>query len=507
MKAKKILCVLLAALMLTSLLSACKEQGDGEDESGGPGPGVTASNAGGVFFRPSDGGAGDATPIYHDGKYYLFFLHSVSKKWCYATTTDFVQYSEVTTLRDFGGTGCVMNMDGVWHLFAAKRSGNEEIIHHYTGTDLLALQDSNRNISSDGKRFSKQEWRDPFIWYDQSKGEYVMLVATQDTKKSALNRNGCVAYLTSQDLYSWDLEGPLFSPGVYQGTCECPDYFQMGDWHYLVYSDCSFGKRTYYVKSKSPYGPWEIPDNDTLDSLLFYAGRTASDGQNRYIFGWAGDRSDYTLALNEDGTMKDADFATIQYAGNMVVHRLEQKANGDLIAAPVESIVQAFTKPVKNKFTQLTSNWEQNGDTVKVSSESGMSALLMQKLPESYVLTFKLKADAKQAGFALNVDSSFSNKGYLFAFDRQFSRLRQISGALSGTGGYYFPYESEIEKAVTLDPNRTYDITVICSGQVAVIYVGGEGALTTRMITTNELALGLFCYAGTAEFSEFSMRQ
>lgn len=136
-----------------------------------------------------------------------------------------------------------------------------------------------------------------------------------------------------------------------------------------------------------------------------------------------------------------------------------------------------------------------------------MSAMLMQKLPKSFVLTFKLKTDAKQAGFALNVDSSFSSKGYLFAFDRPFSRLRQISGALSGVGGYYFPYESEIEKFVALDPGKTYDITVICSGQVAAVYVGGEGALTTRMITTNELALGLFCYAGTAEFSDISMKQ
>lgn len=510
MKKIKILSVVLSVFLLLSAITGCNGKSGGETskpETDTPGSSTGGKNAGGVFFRPGDGGAGDATPIYHDGKYYLFFLHSVSKKWCYSTTTDFVDYSDITVLRDFGGTGCVLNVDGTWHLFAAKRSGKEEIIHHYTGTDIDALQNTNKSISSDGKQFSEQEWRDPFIWYDDSLGEYVMIVATLAKDKTAVDRNGCVAYLTSKDLYKWDLKGTFFAPEFYQGVCECPDYFKIGDWYYLVYSDCTFGKRTYYAKSKDPYGPWEIPDNDTLDSLFFYAARTASDGQDRYAFGWAGDRSGHVLPLNEDGTMKDPDFATIQYAGNMVVHKLEQKPNGDLTAAPVDSIVNSFTKSVKNKFTPLTENWEKDGDYAKTSAENGMSAMLMQKLPESFVLTFKLKTDAKQAGIALNVDSSFSNRGYLFAFDRQFSRLRQISGALSGIGGYYFPYESEIEKSITFDPEKTYEVTVIRSGQVATIYVDGECALTTRMTSTNELALGLFCYAGTAEFTEITMKK
>lgn len=529
---KRPLTLALCLLMVLSLAAACRENGsetpppsgatETKNNSGIIDPGSAVSvpkntdgteapveetivNTGGVFFRPDNGGTGDVTPIYHDGQYYLFFLHSTNFKWCYVTTTDFVHYSDVTVLRDFGGTGDVLCVDGTWHLFASKVEEGQEVIHHYEGKEITALRDSYQNITSDGEQFGMSAWRDPRVWYDETIGKYRMLVTTSRIDSDGVSRNGCIAYLTSDDLYTWEIGGPYFASGYYSGACECPDHFQMGEWYYLVYSDCSYGKRTYYAKSQSPNGPWEIPDNDTFDSLLFYAAKTVSDGTDRYAIGWAGDRSAFTLPLNADGSMIDPDFATVRYAGNMVVHKLVQLENGDLSVEPVDEVVNSFTREVRNVLQPLCGNWTTGEDSAAVKEEEGYAALLMQELPGSFVLTFRLKTDAKQSGIALNVNGSFADRGYYFAFERQYARIRQISGVLSGVAGYYFPYESELERPLRFESGKSYDVTVIRDGQIAVIYVDGQCALTTRMTTTNGLALGLFCYAGSAEFSDIRM--
>lgn len=457
------------------------------------------------FFRPAEAGTGDIIPIYYDGLYYIFFLHSTNHKWCYVTTSDFVTYSEVVPLRIFGGTGDVLCVDGTWHIFAALSDAGHEVIHHYTGSAINELRDTYKTVSPDGTTFAMSAWRDPRVWYDEEIGKYRMLVCADILDGNCVNRNGAVAFLTSDDLENWTVTGESFSPGFYSGSCECPDFFKIGDWYYLVYSDCSYGKRTYYAKAKSLDGPWEIPDNDTFDSLFFYAAKTVSNGTDRYILGWAGDRSDHTMALDKTGDLTDPDFATIKYAGNAIIHKLVQLPNGDLSVAPVDEIVASYAAPVSNTMIPLVGDWQTTENSASISSDYGFSSLLMQNLPDNFVLRFQMKCDAKQAGIALNVDSTYCEKGYYFVFDRQYSRVRQVSGLLSGIAGYYFPYESELERPLQFEAGKTYDVTLICEGQIAVLYVNGECALTTRMMADTRLALGLFCYAGSAEFSDIVM--
>lgn len=522
-KMKKAILLAMCAVLSLSALIGCDRQesssGLSTNNDGIINPGILPSgnggttneaqkisNAGGIFFRPDNGGTGDVTPIYHDGKYYVFFLHSTNFKWCYVTTTDFVNYSDVTVLRDFGGTGDWLNVDGTWHLFASKVENGCEVIHHYVGTDIRSMRDSYKNITSDGENFAMNAWRDPRVWYDESIGKYRMLVTTHVQDSDGVSRNGAIAFLTSDDLYTWEIGGTYFHSGYYSGSCECPDYFKMGDWYYLIYSNCSYGKRTYYAKSENPNGPWEIVDNDTFDSLFFYAAKTVSDGKDRYILGWAGDRSAFQLGLNADGTMHDSDFATIQYAGNMIVHKIVQKENGNLAVEPVSEVIASFTNKVDNVFKPLCGQWDTGADYAKIDAGSSYSALLMQELPESFTLSFKLKTDAKQAGIGLNVTAAFADRGYYYSFDKQYSRVKFVSGVLSSVAGYYFPWDVELERPLTFEKGKVYDVTVVCGGQIAVMYVDGEIALTSRMTTTNGLNLGLFCYGGTAEFTDIVMR-
>ena len=66
-----------------------------------------------------------------------------------------------------------------------------------------------------------------------------------------LFRRGCTGLLTSDDLTHWTVEKPFYAPARYHGH-ECPDWFQMGDWYYLVFSEYTTHTTTRYVMSRSP---------------------------------------------------------------------------------------------------------------------------------------------------------------------------------------------------------------------------------------------------------------
>ena len=90
----------------------------------------------------------------------------------------------------------------------------------------------------------------------------------------------------SKDLHHWDYCEPFYAPMNAQCAFECPDFFRMGDWYYLVFSSYADRYQTMYRKSRSPYGPWQTPEIDTFDTRAFYAAKTGSDGVHRYVYGW-----------------------------------------------------------------------------------------------------------------------------------------------------------------------------------------------------------------------------
>ena len=74
-----------------------------------------------------------------------------------------------------------------------------------------------------------------------------MLLAAREN--GATERNGCVALSVSDDLAHWEYRRPLYAPRTHQGAYECPDFFKMGDWYYLVYSSYMDGFSTYCISS------------------------------------------------------------------------------------------------------------------------------------------------------------------------------------------------------------------------------------------------------------------
>lgn len=112
---------------------------------------------------------------------------------------------------------------------------------------------------------------------------------------------------------------------------ECADVFKEGDYWYLIYSNVQ-DRRVHYKYSTSRNGPWTTPANSTLDGVAFYAGKTASDGNNRYIFGWCPTRI--------------GDGAEDQWGGSLVTHRLVGQPNGTLAVMVPKGIEDKFKKDI-----------------------------------------------------------------------------------------------------------------------------------------------------------------
>ena len=106
------------------------------------------------------------------------------------------------------------------------------------------------------------------------------------------------AEFKSTDLKNWEHVGQF--PMIWDRMCECPDIFKMGDYWYLVYSEAyraPWSRKVKYMMARSyddlkacfndPGAHWPQDGKEgVLDSRAFYAGKTASNGTDRYIWGW-----------------------------------------------------------------------------------------------------------------------------------------------------------------------------------------------------------------------------
>mgnify|MGYP002230237115 CR=1 FL=1 len=123
----------------------------------------------------------------------------------------------------------------------------------------------------DGNIYQGPDWRDPRIVYREELQEYWMFLAAR--ANDTHSQTGCVGLCVSKDLKHWEYREPVYYPRRFNGACECPDVFRMGDWYYLVFSGCTNLFGNYYIKCRAGESEWQIPDNHRLDARAFYAAK------------------------------------------------------------------------------------------------------------------------------------------------------------------------------------------------------------------------------------------
>lgn len=469
-----------------------------------------------IFYCPptENGGgvAADFIPFYWQGEYHIFYLrdyrnaekHGEGTPWFHLSTRDFVNFTDhgeaiprgpVGSQDQWIFTGSVFESAGVFHIFYTGHNRNLkdrpiEGVMHATSSDLKNWTKDPDFFLRAPAEYEPNDWRDPFIFKDERSGKFQMLLAARRTSGPARNR-GCTALLSSPDLARWTVEQPFWSPDAYF-THECPDYFRSGDWHYLVYSEFSEGCLTRYRVSRSIDGPWRTPPGadggESFDARAYYAAKTASDGRQRFAFGWLPTRNG------------DKDDGHFQWGGNLVVHEVEQHPDGLLTVRAPRAVLASFNRELPLNSATKLGEWRSDGRSVSTRSEGKQSLLTLGAMPGECLLETTLKLDsASRAGVLLRVDEK-AETYYQLRVEPQ--RQRVVIDRWPRPGDQPFM----LERPVALPPGAPVKLQLIAAGTCLVAYINDRVALSCRMYDHAAGEWGVCVDDGHAEFSECSMR-
>ena len=468
-----------------------------------------------VFYAAPGARTGDVIPKYIDGTYQLFYLKNWKDPhepkavfgWHRMESRDLLHFGEETPVYVRGGTGDLICRDGRWHLFSCIFPEGRQLVTHYISPDgsldHWELQEED-TFGPDGEIYDLSDWRDPRIVYREELDEYWMFLAARARDRHS--QNGCVGLCVSRDLKKWEYRSPAYYPRRFNGACECPDVFRMGDWYYLVFSSYTNLFGTYYVKRRAGDDCWRIPANHRLDGRAFYAAKTAGEGEERYLFGWNPTKEEDLFGF-WPGKLSAQDYRTWDWGGSMVIHRLTQRPDGDLALSMPEKKKDFFEETVQNSFFPLTDGWESNKNVYRAEGDDRQQMALMQPLPERFYLSAGIRmGSARQAGVALRVDESMK-EGYYLYLEPDRGRLVYRSWLrMSEEGGKTFPYDVELETPVRVSEDGCYRLEILADESVAAAYVNGEAALSFRMYDLRGRNLGLFSF-GSAAFEDVRLRK
>ena len=211
-------------------------------------------------------------------------------------------------------TGSVIRAENKWYAWYAVRmtdrsparltyAVSEDLYHFHKCGDYFHIPDTYEQTGA----------RDPKLFFHD--GLYHMLVTTSLMSDGS----GCLAHLVNEKMsvHGWREAACIMRWHDYcapdsphrSGKPECADWFQMGDFYYLVFG---IGSISRYLISRMPYGPWTYPDHNTVpcgsvpkSALLPCSGRRifmGFQGEN----GYAGSLRAVEALQNKNGTLRFA---------------------------------------------------------------------------------------------------------------------------------------------------------------------------------------------------------
>lgn len=466
------------------------------------------------FYRPENAWVGDVIPYYEDGEFKLFYLHGwrdnyregLDHGWYLVGTKDFVNYREEGACKIEGGTGHILKVDGIYHMFYCIFPEGKQLVCHAISRDFKTWEAIPEDtFAADDSIYELSDWRDPFVFWNEEEGQYWMLLAAM--AKGPTNRKGCTALLSSKDLKTWEYREPLYAPNLHVGAHECPDLFRIGDWWYLIYSSYTGRFATFYRMSRSLNGPWITPKEDTFDGRAFYAAKSVTDGQKRYLFGWNPTKNDDLFGWNPPKSL-GKDYDTWDWGGNLVVHEIIQRPDGTLSVKVPETVDAAFKEPVPVRFNRVEGAWIDSDRSLSCETPYGFAGCTTREdLPDQCKISARVSFSehTQGLGFMLRTEDSLDT-AYYVTLEPQRNRLT-FRGAImqSEEGGKTFPYEVELERPIELISDRPYEIKVFMDGSICEIYVDENIAMSARMYDIQHGKLGLFVSQGSAQFSDVKM--
>jgi beta-fructofuranosidase len=479
-----------------------------------------------IYRMTSDGiRIGDVMP-YYDTASSTFLVYYLKDIWNDATnkrhpwygfkTADFYSYSELsageilscntnTCAQNFAlGTGNVIKSGSNYYAFYTGHNPNypSSCVTKKEGIMLATSTNLNTNFTHNttfttiyppvGLGFDENDnFRDPYVLWDASSSKYIMLVSAR--KNIGGTWKGVIVKYDSTNLLNWTYQGVTYDGGPQNFfMMETSEIFMIGSTYYLLFSDIN-SKYLYYRKSSSINGPWTMPSgSDRFDGTGFYAGKTASNGTDRYIFAWTN-----ILAGNTDS-------GTWGWGGNLIVHKLYQKSNGDL----------AVTIPhtLKNKLETTNYTPVQNSQWGTITPLSGGLSYQLSSTA-NFDVTNIIYNPINLAQYKISASVSFSSCNKDFGF---------MIGACDGYENFYslrfvpsqnrFSLDKTVRSLLTtstvayndvpyvFSPNTLYDIQIVIENSILTVYINNEAALSSRVYKASNTNWGIFTDNSTASF-------
>jgi beta-fructofuranosidase len=472
------------------------------------------------FYKPAGAWAADFIPFHKDGRYRLFYLqdwrnpteYGEGTPWYQISTDDFVHFAEHGMMLRRGGqdeqdlyvfTGSVIEVQGRaleqagghYHIFYTghnpyfrEHGKPEQAVMHAVSNDLLNW----RKVPADSfyapdDRFEAHDWRDPFVFWNEEASEYWMLLAAR-LKAGPSRRRGCTALCVSKDLKTWQVREPFYAPGLYF-THECPDLFRMGDWWYLVFSEFSERCVTRYRMARSLAGPWLTPDDDQFDGRAFYAAKTASDGQRRFVFGWNPTRQG------------EIDTGAWQWGGNLAIHEVVQDSDGTLGVRVPESVSSAFATPLPVQIHAGVGSHREVETGVILEAPGSFACVRAGEMLDRCKLeaTITCTEGTDGCGIMLRVSDDLE-QAYYIRFEPRHNRLVFDMWPRAGD----IPFMPGLERPLSSVPGKPIAMKVFVDGTVCEVYAedqsGNQVAMSTRLYNLKSSNWGLFVTEGNADF-------
>ena len=502
----------LAAYILTALplwgvggglLAACSDDdfcGDPEKDWSGTSTFFASVDAQGfgTYFTPAVGRVGDPMPFYdqQSGDFKVLYLqefdnnmsHRFHPIWA-VSTKDGAHYESLGEIIPFGtndyqqdaalGTGCAYEKDGTYYVYYTGHNGNcnnREVVMRATSSDFKTwTKDELWALNGPDFGYSGNDFRDPQIFVADD-GLYHMLISTYPVNGG----DPVFAEFKSGDLQSWEHVGRIRM--IWDRMLECPDVFKMGDYWYLVYSEsfrASWSRKVKYMMAPTfdelkrcfNDGPkWPADGHEgVLDSRAFYAGKTASNGTDRYIWGWCPFRSGADLH-EKNVNVGAGDGNEPNWSGALICHKLIQHADGTLTLGAVPAMAAKYNQ--EQPLTVMASNGATLSGIDGGATLSGDDAyVLYNRLGTCNHITFTVKTSNNWDKFGISfVRGTDSKKYYTIVVNPEDENHRKVNfeqegeegkGFIEAADGYWFERPAD----------NIYSIDIYTDNSVLVMYV------------------------------------
>lgn len=452
-----------------------------------------------LFYKPAVGFVGDPMPFYdpQSNDFKILYLQDFRPNqaltyhpiWC-VTTKDAASYESLGEIVPCGasteldaalGTGSCFFDNGTYYIFYTAHSPNfsqtagiNEAVMVATSTDFKTWKKDRAFLLDGGDTYSLTDYRDPFVWKGDD-GKYHMIVSTRK------NGKGVLAEYLSDNLKDWTSNGE-FMTMMWDRFYECPDVFKMGDWWYLIYSEQHDAvRRVQYFKGRTldelkactanDAGIWPDSHEGFLDGRGFYAGKTASNGTDRYIWGWS---------ASKNGSATNG---TRDWAGYLVAHKLIQHPDGTLTLGEVPAI-ESKLGAVKS-----IESFSMNAGEHKLLPRLGTTNRIHMTLTAS--------ADAR-FGFSFGRGSD-SESYYSLIVNPEGGSNRKINLEQEGGAGFIGDNDSYLFQA---PENGVYDITIVTDNCTLALYINDTLCYTNVIYGIRNNGWSVNCYDGSVNVTE-----